>query len=43
METFHEVFWWFGITLFTVAAVLFYGLLLYTIYAAITGKDETSK
>ena len=38
MNTFHEVFWWFGVTLFTVATVLFYGLLVYGVVQHIISK-----
>lgn len=32
MTTFVEIFWWFGVALFSVSVVLFYGLLSYTIF-----------
>ena len=38
MTTFHEIFWWFGVTLFTVSAILFYGLLSYVLFKGLTDK-----
>ncbi len=38
MATFHEIFWWFGATLFTVSVILFYGLLSYALFKGLTDK-----
>lgn len=41
MDLFTTIFWWFGVTLFTVSATLFYGLLSYTIFKDI--KEALAK
>lgn len=38
MATFHEAFWWFGVTLFTVSTILFYGLMGHGLYLYIKDK-----
>jgi hypothetical protein len=38
MNMFQEIFWWFGITLFTVSIILFYGLLSYKAFQYIKNK-----
>jgi hypothetical protein len=35
MELFHEIFWWFGVVLFSAATTLFYGTLGYGAYLQI--------
>jgi len=35
MTTFHEILWWYGVTLFTAGVVLFYGTLAYALIAHI--------
>lgn len=37
MATFHEAFWWFGVTLFTAGVILFYGTLIYAVFAHLKG------
>jgi hypothetical protein len=37
MATFHEAFWWFGVTLFTAGVILFYGILICALFAHLKG------
>jgi hypothetical protein len=41
MTTFNEIFWWYGVILFTAGVVLFYGTLAYAVIEHI--KDLLKK
>jgi hypothetical protein len=43
MTTFNEIFWWYGVTLFTAGVVLFYGTLLYCVFAHLKGLITNKK